>query len=234
MIGDPLSSLPNAIPYFFFSSSFYYLLPCAIITFHPSLFLLPLHYNLWSFLVYEHQHGVWSQFGVETCLRRMSAIEVLSYPSIANSQYALPPPLRHPYESSVSSSASSSVSSIFSADGLSSSQGSVSSISSSVDVSCKPSCGIESQSFGPALVSTAPDSSNKHGAPNGQTWDPISTQAAVPRELRQNPRRTRNVGANGCTKPPPPLVRQSERKWSFVDSLVGEFVSLFFLFFVTA
>ncbi|KAL7918838.1 hypothetical protein ACQKWADRAFT_228117 [Trichoderma austrokoningii] len=43
-------------------------------------------------------------------------------------------------------------------------------------------------------------------------------QSAVPAELRQNPRRTASSGsASGC---PPSLVRQSDRKVNFVDSLV--------------
>lgn len=43
---------------------------------------------------------------------------------------------------------------------------------------------------------------------------------AVPIELRQNPRRSvpGSRARGGC---PPPLVRQSERKVNFVDSLVG-------------
>lgn len=45
---------------------------------------------------------------------------------------------------------------------------------------------------------------------------------AVPAELRQNPRRTASSsGSSGCH--PPSLVRQSDRKVNFVDSLVGTF-----------
>lgn len=48
---------------------------------------------------------------------------------------------------------------------------------------------------------------------------------AVPAELRQNPRRTASSsGSSGCH--PPSLVRQSDRKVNFVDSLVGTFYSL--------
>lgn len=49
--------------------------------------------------------------------------------------------------------------------------------------------------------------------------------AAVPAELRQNPRRTASSsGSSGCH--PPSLVRQSDRKVNFVDSLVGTFFLL--------
>lgn len=48
---------------------------------------------------------------------------------------------------------------------------------------------------------------------------------AVPAELRQNPRRTASSsGSSGCH--PPSLVRQSDRKVNFVDSLVGTFLLL--------
>lgn len=48
---------------------------------------------------------------------------------------------------------------------------------------------------------------------------------AVPAELRQNPRRTASSsGSSGCH--PPSLVRQSDRKVDFVDSLVGTFFLL--------
>ncbi|PON29607.1 hypothetical protein TGAM01_v201856 [Trichoderma gamsii] len=48
---------------------------------------------------------------------------------------------------------------------------------------------------------------------------------AVPAELRQNPRRTASSSSSsGCH--PPSLIRQSDRKVNFVDSLVGMFFSL--------
>jgi PHO85 cyclin-5 len=56
-------------------------------------------------------------------------------------------------------------------------------------------------------------------------WDRQSQQthveAQVPRELRQNPRRSTNsaVHRSGC---PPVLTRQSDRKVNFVDNLVGK------------
>jgi hypothetical protein len=48
----------------------------------------------------------------------------------------------------------------------------------------------------------------------------LRTQSELPQELRQNPRRTRR--RVGSFRAPPPLVRQTERKHSFVDNLVGK------------
>jgi hypothetical protein len=45
---------------------------------------------------------------------------------------------------------------------------------------------------------------------------------AVPAEMRRHPRRT-SVATNGsAARPPPCLLRQSERKVNFVDNLVGK------------
>ena len=60
-----------------------------------------------------------------------------------------------------------------------------------------------------------------------------ATQAdcQVPKELRQHPRRTQpttqvssdsEAPLSNCIRPPPPLVRQCDRKDNFVESLVGE------------
>ena len=46
--------------------------------------------------------------------------------------------------------------------------------------------------------------------------------ASLPPALRQNRRRTIRPGPAACPRPPPALVRQSDRKLSFVDSLVGK------------
>lgn len=54
-------------------------------------------------------------------------------------------------------------------------------------------------------------------------WPRQSTQqaaAAIPQELRQNPRRT--SGSATRSGAPPTLVRQAERKVNFVDNLVGK------------
>lgn len=60
---------------------------------------------------------------------------------------------------------------------------------------------------------------------------PHSPAEAVAPESRQNPRRTQRLNSyeshdgkivSSCPRPPPSLVRQSERKENFVDSLVGK------------
>jgi hypothetical protein len=52
---------------------------------------------------------------------------------------------------------------------------------------------------------------------------PKVTDAPVPPEMRQHPRRTNSLAANGSSaRPPPCLLRQSERKVNFVDNLVGK------------
>ena len=75
--------------------------------------------------------------------------------------------------------------------------------------------------------------------PNGNTCSYKSQTSPLPQphtkcvapEARQNPRRTQRLNssesqegnfASQFLRPPPPLVRQSERKVNFVDSLVGE------------
>jgi hypothetical protein len=113
----------------------------------------------------------------------------------------------HPYASSISSSASSSSSSVFSLDGVST-QGSISSTSTNpVDVIWE-----NDGEYRPSRVSL-----------RGNALKPAD--AAVPPELRKHPRRTNGgIQSSGlpCARPPPCLLRQSERKVNFVDNLVGK------------
>ena len=59
---------------------------------------------------------------------------------------------------------------------------------------------------------------------------PTAKNSPLPLDRRQNPRRTQRASRTGSSngieqsesRPPPQLVRQCERKDSFVDSLVGE------------
>ena len=131
-------------------------------------------------------------------------------------------PCVHPYassvSSSVSSSASSSSSSVFSLDAAST-QSSVSSTSTNpVDVIWEN----ENDSFGGRH-------SLSHYGSQGSLRGCISKpapDAAVAPELRKHPRRTNSYvnqsnGAPGA-RPPPCLMRQSERKVNFVDNIVGE------------
>jgi hypothetical protein len=122
----------------------------------------------------------------------------------------------HPYSSKISSSASSSSSSVFSVDATSS-QTSESSQSS------------ESSHTG--LVNVTWDSEDQWRTSLRQDDIPRMVRKAAPPfkieeppvapELRQNPRRC-SISSN---RGPPPLIRHSERKGQFVDSLVGKVTS---------
>lgn len=140
----------------------------------------------------------------------MSGMDVLglhiSNPSQSKASHA------HPYASSISSSASSSSSSVFSLDGLS--QSSISSTSTNpVDVIWENDG--DSQLAGRNPSGTCPRAFAKGVPPK--------VDGAVPPELRMHPRRTNSVAASGpAARPPPCLLRQSERKVNFVDNLVGK------------
>ena len=137
----------------------------------------------------------------------------------------------HPYGFSTSSSASSSSSSVFSIDAPSSQSSAASSSTSSLsavwgnghDPSYFPTDN-EPQYNGTAS-SNEPMSITSHQPYHSAPWIPPLEQAVAP-ELRQHPRRTcplaRPDSQKEYPRPPPPLVRQSERKDNFVDSLVGK------------
>ena len=128
----------------------------------------------------------------------------------------------HPYSSSLASSASSSSSSVFSLDGLSTLSTVSSASTSTVDVIWENEAS-ESQTYqrctGGATEATA--------CPRVKSV-PRFADAAIAPELRQNPRRTQQCGQpsvavpTSCPRQPPSLIRQCERKISFVDNLVGE------------
>jgi hypothetical protein len=127
----------------------------------------------------------------------MTCDATLSPASIPTTHYA-------PYNASLASSASTSTSSVWSDTSSQNSDDTSASVHSSDSDSC--------ESFFSAKASAADRVLNfrRHAQ---------KTQAeAVPAELRQNPRRT----SNG-PKVRPSLVRQSDRKVNFVDSLVGTF-----------
>ncbi|KAJ5166113.1 uncharacterized protein N7482_004894 [Penicillium canariense] len=116
-------------------------------------------------------------------------------------------PHAHPYPSSISSSASSSSSSVFSLDVSQSS--------------------ISSTATNPVDVIWENDGETQVGRPLGSCprafakGAPPKIDGAVPAELRMHPRRTHSVANNGsAARPPPCLLRQSERKVNFVDNLV--------------
>ncbi|KAI4121926.1 MAG: hypothetical protein LQ347_006698 [Umbilicaria vellea] len=138
---------------------------------------------------------------------------------------------RYPYGSSISSAASSSSSSVFSIDAPSS-QSSVSSSTNSVHLTW------DSENLGSyfpadyfvphhAAAATSKDSVGITSRPVAPRTE--SSTASVPLEFRQHPRRTQPLAQQdartGYTaavgpRPPPPLVRQSDRKLTFVDGLV--------------
>ncbi|KAI1077032.1 hypothetical protein F5B20DRAFT_572507 [Whalleya microplaca] len=115
-----------------------------------------------------------------------------------------------PYNSSLASSASSSAASVWSDSSQSSDDTALSAACSESSEQCDsysyshPRRPITSQSI---CSQTVPQT----------TW--LGQQTEVPRELRQNPRRTSSstTARTGC---PPTLVRQSDRKVNFVDGLV--------------
>ncbi|KAL2871571.1 putative G1/S-specific cyclin Pcl5 [Aspergillus lucknowensis] len=124
-------------------------------------------------------------------------------------------PFPHPYASSIASSASSSSSSVFSLDGVST-QSSISSTSTSSGDVIWENEG-EYQVGGRGLGATG----GVRGCSRGDA--PKAADATVPPELRRHPRRTSSsLQSSGvsCTRPPPCLLRQSERKVNFVDNLV--------------
>ncbi|EER36534.1 G1/S-specific cyclin pas1 [Histoplasma capsulatum H143] len=134
-------------------------------------------------------------------------------------------PLPHPCTSSIASSAPSSSSSIFSLD--SSSQYSLSSSASSVDVIWENEVlgagdSSSQQPAGGARTLSLSSESNFHCFRSGRGCGPKVADAAVAPELRQNPRRTNSNTSlsSACSRAPPSLVRQCDRKVNFVDNLV--------------
>ena len=128
------------------------------------------------------------------------------------------PPYAHPYASPISSASSSSTS-VFSVDGASSSQSSISSTSTNLADMVWENDG--------APRFPHPNESNSRNLRhlvNGAA--PRRIDPPVPPHLRRHPRRTSSwTVQNGIPvlRPPPSLVRQqSERKVNFVDSLVGK------------
>ncbi|KAL4904727.1 hypothetical protein BDW74DRAFT_185579 [Aspergillus multicolor] len=142
----------------------------------------------------------------------MNGIDVLGL-STSNQSIQYKAPSAHPYASSISSSASSSSSSVFSLDAVSS-QSSLSSSTSSVDVIWENEGEYHAGGRLGAIGGV-------RGCFRGTA--PTAADVAVPPELRKHPRRTnsglQSSGASGA-RPPPCLLRQSERKVNFVDNLV--------------
>lgn len=130
----------------------------------------------------------------------------------------------HPYPCSIGSSASSSSTSVFSLDCVSS-QGSVSSSSTTATDALWES----DETREPVRKYVPHPGQTSFPFQDGSACNPSKvTECVVPPELRKNPRRTAypSTASNGaptsCSRLPPPLVRQCDRKVNFVDSLVGK------------
>lgn len=141
-----------------------------------------------------------------------------------------------PYSPSLASTASSSSSSVFSLDAPSS-QSSVSSAAGWSSSAWNSENESENQYFTSRHVSQQSTTSSSEedfihtsclagSRPRAQL-----PAEAVALESRQHPRRTQRLNSyesqdgkivSSCPRPPPSLVRQSERKENFVDSLVGK------------
>ncbi|KAF7546515.1 hypothetical protein G7Z17_g8400 [Cylindrodendrum hubeiense] len=119
---------------------------------------------------------------------------------------SMPPTYYAPYNSSLAVSASTSTSSVWSDTASQSSDDTSVSAQSSDSDSCESYC-----------FSKQASSSDKALKYRRQTH--TAQVDAVPVELRQNPRRT-STGPHTRAVCPPTLVRQSDRKVNFVDSLV--------------
>lgn len=129
-----------------------------------------------------------------------------------------------PYSSSLASSASSSSASVSDQASVFDDASSQSSDDSSVTGAHSDSETQEPYCYPPQYPLSLNPSSNVCGSINAQETEWPKQKAGLPIEaapLRQHPRRT-SVGATSRTGCPPPLVRQSDRKVSFVDSLVGK------------
>ncbi|EYB26393.1 hypothetical protein FG05_08662 [Fusarium graminearum] len=125
----------------------------------------------------------------------MTCDAIISSASIHTSRYA-------PYNTSLASSASSSLSSVWS--------DTTSQTSDDTSISAHSSDSDSCDSYFSRKAAVA------ENAPNFRRCAQRTQTEALPAELRQNPRRTSSARA-AC---PPALVRQSERKVNFVDSLV--------------
>ncbi len=141
-----------------------------------------------------------------------------------------------PYSPSLASTASSSSSSVFSLDAPSS-QSSVSSSAGWSSSTWNSENENENQYFTSRRISRQSTTSSSDDEIINTSYlhcsrPPAHTSAeAVALESRQHPRRTQRLNSYesqdgktvpSCPRPPPSLVRQSERKENFVDSLVGK------------
>lgn len=127
----------------------------------------------------------------------------------------------YPYSPSVASTASSSCESVFSIDAPSSQSSEASSDAWSSEERSSWLENVYALNHYPAsqdaqVVAATEDLYSSRPAQQ-------NTEGVAP-AARQHPRRTQRLSSyeSQCPRPPPSLVRQSDRKDSFVDSLVGK------------
>lgn len=146
------------------------------------------------------------------------------------------PTKNYSYSPSLASTASSSSSSVFSLDAPSS-QSSVSSSAQWASSAWNSENESENQVLSGRHISRKNNASSSDEAiiitpsmPCSRPRAQVPADAVAP-ESRQHPRRTQRLNSyeshdltsvSSCPRPPPSLVRQSERKENFVDSLVGK------------
>lgn len=124
-----------------------------------------------------------------------------------------------PYHTSLSSSASSSTASVWSdASSQLSDDTTLTAPTSNSSEPCDSYCHSQ-----PSVSFPAPDVScdQVKATASWMRQTQLQTAVEVPRELRQNPRRTSN-GAVAKAGRRPVIPRQSDRKVNFVDNLVGK------------
>jgi hypothetical protein len=119
-----------------------------------------------------------------------------------------------PYNGSIASSASSSTASVWS-DAASQSSDDSLATAASIDVEAP-----ESYCY-TAPTTTTTSSSLNTATLKTTSWQNPTVHVEAPVEQRQHPRRT-SLGSATRTGCPPAMIRQSDRKVSFVDSLVGK------------
>lgn len=136
-----------------------------------------------------------------------------------------------PYSYSIASSASSSSSSVWSHESTSSQTSDDTSATSSLSDTEYPNsycCDNQQPSFVPSdntsdVVPPGSQSDALCAPVEKDVWTysaaSLASRSAAAPECRRNPRRTSISTRSGC---PPSLVRQSDRKVNFVDSLVGK------------
>lgn len=153
----------------------------------------------------------------------MTEMDVLGFNFPSSNQHKTT--TTYPYNPSVASSASSSSSSVFSSDCVSSQSSTSTASLNATEVIWEDDQSGESQTLTRGLNISSESTFRCRSATRGSVFK--IADAAVPLEMRKNPRRTNShVSFNGVcasgARPPPALLRQCERKVNFVDKLVGK------------